>query len=70
MDFIIMQAVACYTDSRPKLKWMNLRPSMEQFSHTMAAQVTGVIIGYQTSMRFHSLEYERVLGRSDRSRVR
>lgn len=40
MDFIIMKKIADFVDARPKLKWINLGPSMEQFSHTMTAQVT------------------------------
>lgn len=39
MDFIIMKKIAAFADRTPSLKWMNLGPSMEQFSHTMAAQV-------------------------------
>lgn len=39
MDFVIMKKLAAYADRSPALKWMNLGPSMEQFSHTMAAQV-------------------------------
>ncbi|CAM9380778.1 unnamed protein product, partial [Sphacelaria rigidula] len=38
MDFKIMDKIARYADATPSLKWMNLGPSMEQFSHTMAAQ--------------------------------
>ncbi|CAM9758644.1 unnamed protein product [Discosporangium mesarthrocarpum] len=38
MDFMIMKKIASIADATPSLKWMNLGPSMEQFSHTMAAQ--------------------------------
>lgn len=40
MDFKIMRKLAAYADRTPSLKWMNLGPSMEQFSHTMAAQAS------------------------------
>ena len=39
MDFVLMQKLAAFADKTPSLKWMNLGPSMEQFSHTMTAQV-------------------------------
>ena len=39
LDFVLMQKLAAYADRTPSLKWMNLGPSMEQFSHTMTAQV-------------------------------
>lgn len=45
MDFQIMKKIAQYTDATPSLKWMNLGPSMEQFSHTMAAQVPSFCFG-------------------------
>eukprot|EP00904_Undaria_pinnatifida_P013619 jgi/Undpi1/9388/HiC_scaffold_27.g11846.m2 len=38
MDFVLMQKLAAFADKTPSLKWMNLGPSMEQFSHTMTAQ--------------------------------
>lgn len=40
MDFVLMQKLAAFADKTPSLKWMNLGPSMEQFSHTMTAQVS------------------------------
>ena len=42
MDFVLMQKLAAFADKTPSLKWMNLGPSMEQFSHTMTAQVRWV----------------------------
>ena len=39
LDFALMKKVANFADRRPSLKWMNLGPSMEQFSNTMSAQV-------------------------------
>lgn len=39
LDFALMQKIAAFADRRPSLKWMNLGPSMEQFSNTMSAQV-------------------------------
>ena len=39
MDFVIMKKIAAFADRTPSLRWMNLAPSMEQFSHTMTAQV-------------------------------
>lgn len=39
MDFLLMQKLAAFADKTPSMKWMNLGPSMEQFSHTMTAQV-------------------------------
>lgn len=39
LDFALMKKVAAFADRQPKLKWMNLGPSMEQFSNTMSAQV-------------------------------
>jgi len=37
-DFRIMLRLADVVDSVPALKWLNVRSSVEQFSHTMAAQ--------------------------------
>ena len=39
LDFVLMKKLAAFADRRPSLKWMNLGPSMEQFSNTMSAQV-------------------------------
>ncbi len=39
LDFVLMKKIASFADRRPSLKWMNLGPSMEQFSDTMSAQV-------------------------------
>lgn len=39
LDFALMKKLASFADRRPSLKWMNLGPSMEQFSNTMSAQV-------------------------------
>jgi len=39
LDFVLMKKIAAFADRRPSLKWMNLGPSMEQFSDTMSAQV-------------------------------
>ncbi|CAM9506594.1 unnamed protein product [Chrysoparadoxa australica] len=38
MDFLIMKWLARQVDRVPGLRWLNLGPSMEQFSHTMGAQ--------------------------------
>jgi aarF domain-containing kinase len=38
MDFRIMSFLAQIVDAVPSLSWIQLRPSIEQFSHTMAAQ--------------------------------
>jgi len=38
MDFRIMTFLARLIDAIPSLSWVQLRPSIEQFSHTMAAQ--------------------------------
>ena len=37
-DFRILLRLADIVDSIPALKWLNVRSSVEQFSHTMAAQ--------------------------------
>ena len=39
LDFALMKKIANFADRRPSLKWMNLGPSMEQFSNAMSAQV-------------------------------
>lgn len=39
LDFLLMKKIASFADRNPSLKWMNLGPSMEQFSNTMSAQV-------------------------------
>jgi len=38
MDFRLMTAAANLADALPALSWLNIRESVEQFSHTMAAQ--------------------------------
>ena len=38
MDFRLMTAAATLADKLPGLKWLHIRESVEQFSHTMAAQ--------------------------------
>ncbi|CAM9511751.1 unnamed protein product, partial [Phaeothamnion confervicola] len=38
MDFRIMRGLAEFVDNMRSLRWMNLGPSMEQFSHTLGAQ--------------------------------
>eukprot|EP00752_Nemacystus_decipiens_P002274 g2155.t1 len=43
LDFALMKKVANFADRRPSLKWMNLGPSMEQFSNTMSAQTDLVL---------------------------
>lgn len=37
-DFRIMRSLATFIDSIPSLRWLNVGSSVEQFSHTMAAQ--------------------------------
>lgn len=62
MDFVIMKKLAAYADRSPALKWMNLGPSMEQFSHTMAAQVQqqGQRVDTEPSKDRHELVYVAV----------
>eukprot|EP00903_Cladosiphon_okamuranus_P010218 g9677.t1 len=43
LDFALMKKIAAFADRRPSLKWMNLGPSMEQFSNTMSAQTDLVL---------------------------
>ena len=38
MDFRLMRAVAILADFLPALSWLHVRETVEQFSHTMAAQ--------------------------------
>jgi predicted unusual protein kinase regulating ubiquinone biosynthesis (AarF/ABC1/UbiB family) len=38
MDFRLMKAAAILLDAIPALSWLRIRESVEQFSHTMAAQ--------------------------------
>jgi len=38
LDFRLMTAAAAVVDKLPALKWLHIRESVEQFSHTMAAQ--------------------------------
>jgi len=38
MDFRLMSTAAKMADALPALSWLNIRDSVEQFSHTMAAQ--------------------------------
>ncbi|EEC46014.1 predicted protein, partial [Phaeodactylum tricornutum CCAP 1055/1] len=38
MDFRLMKAAATLLDAIPALSWLRIRESVEQFSHTMAAQ--------------------------------
>ncbi|CAN0214381.1 unnamed protein product [Hapterophycus canaliculatus] len=44
LDFALMQKIAAFADRQPSLKWMNLGPSMEQFSNTMSAQQTDLAL--------------------------
>ena len=37
-DFRILSMLANIIDAIPSLRWINFRATMEQFSHTMAAQ--------------------------------
>jgi predicted unusual protein kinase regulating ubiquinone biosynthesis (AarF/ABC1/UbiB family) len=39
-DFQIMSAVADVIQGLPALRWLNLRQSIDQFSHTMTSQVS------------------------------
>ncbi|CAM9525132.1 unnamed protein product [Ectocarpus fasciculatus] len=43
LDFLLMKKIASFADRNPSLKWMNLGPSMEQFSNTMSAQTDLVL---------------------------
>jgi len=54
MDFRIMTAFARICDYIPALSWLHIRESVEQFSHTMAAQAHLQVEGHHLEMLNHN----------------
>ena len=54
MDFRIMTAFARICDYIPALSWLHIRESVEQFSHTMAAQAHLQVEGHHLEILNHN----------------
>jgi ABC1 atypical kinase-like domain len=54
MDFRLMKMAATFADCIPALSWLHVRDSVEQFSHTMAAQAHLNVEGHHLEVLNHN----------------